>query len=304
MDDLNSSRFKIRFDETVERPDVPVQDELADLQIEKLKKRINLLSTLLLILIGGGILIGYLDIRKRFDKIHGSETAEIQTISKDLESRFSSLSIKQAKLESQLTNKFSDIEKVTLSFRIRMKKIEQVLNNFKSLESDNEKKLSNKIADVNHALLPVKKELKKFESEVKGLEDEVKGLENRVSKKFLNLNASYEKTKNEMSRLKELNKMKKDITALSSVKLDKRMFDLAIRHEEKISQKKFNLLQKSLSDQMAAIQKKINAIESLQKKIPEKAPTSSPVKKTPSPIKKQNKGQPPKSGSIIEKDIQ
>ena len=297
MDDLNSSRFKIRFDETVERPDAQVQDELEDLRIEKLKKRINLLSTLLLVLIGGGVLIGYLDIRKRFDKIHGSETAEIQTISKDLESRFSSLSIKQAKLESQLTNKFSDIEKITLSFRIRLKKIEKVLNSFKLSESDNEKKLSNKIADINHALIPIKKELKKFESEVKGLEGEVKGLEKQVSKNFSKLSASHEKTKNEMGRLKELNKIKKDIISLSSTKLDKRMFDLAIRHEEKLSQQKFNLLQKSLSDQLAAIQKKISAIESLQKKIPAKVPQSSPVKK-------QNKNQSTKSGSISEKDIQ
>lgn len=304
MDDLNSSRFKIRFDETVERPDAQVQDELEDLRIEKLKKRINLLSTLLLVLIGSGVLIGYLDIRKRFDKIHGSETAEIQTISKDLESRFSSLSIKQAKLESQLTNKFSDIEKITLSFRIRLKKIETVLNSFKLSESDNEKKLSNKIADINHALIPIKKELKKFESEVKGLESEVKGLEGevkglekQVSKNFSKLSASHEKTKNEMGRLKELNKIKKDIISLSSTKLDKRMFDLAIRHEEKLFQQKFNLLQKSLSDQLAAIQKKISTIESLQKKIPAKVPQSSPVKK-------QNKNQSTKSESITEKDIQ
>lgn len=297
MDDLNSSRFKIRFDETVERPDAQVQDELEDLRIEKLKKRINLLSTLLLVLIGSGVLIGYLDIRKRFDKIHGSETAEIQTISKDLESRFSSLSIKQAKLESQLTNKFSDIEKITLSFRIRLKKIETVLNSFKLSESDNEKKLSNKIADINHALIPIKKELKKFESEVKGLEGEVKGLEKQVSKNFSKLSASHEKTKNEMGRLKELNKIKKDIISLSSTKLDKRMFDLAIRHEEKLFQQKFNLLQKSLSDQLAAIQKKISTIESLQKKIPAKVPQSSPVKK-------QNKNQSTKSESITEKDIQ
>lgn len=297
MDDLNSSRFKIRFDETVERPDAQVQDELEDLRIEKLKKRINLLSTLLLVLIGSGVLIGYLDIRKRFDKIHGSETAEIQTISKDLESRFSSLSIKQAKLESQLTNKFSDIEKITLSFRIRLKKIETVLNSFKLSESDNEKKLSNKIADINHALIPIKKELKKFESEVKGLEGEVKGLEKQVSKNFSKLSASHEKTKNEMGRLKELNKIKKDIIALSSTKLDKRMFDLAIRHEERLSQQKFNFLQKSLSDQLAAIQKKISTIESLQKKIPAKVPQSSPVKK-------QNKNQSTKSESITEKDIQ
>lgn len=297
MDDLNSSRFKIRFDETVERPNAQVQDELEDLRIEKLKKRINLLSTLLLVLIGGGVLIGYLDIRKRFDKIHGSETAEIQTISKDLESRFSSLSIKQAKLESQLTNKFSDIEKITLSFRIRLKKIETVLNSFKLSESDNEKKLSNKIADINHALIPIKKELKKFESEVKGLEGEVKGLEKQVSKNFSKLSASHEKTKNEMGRLKELNKIKKDIISLSSTKLDKRMFDLAIRHEEKLFQQKFNLLQKSLSDQLAAIQKKISTIESLQKKIPAKVPQFSPVKK-------QNKNQSTKSESITEKDIQ
>lgn len=297
MDDLNSSRFKIRFDETVERPDAQVQDELEDLRIGKLKKRINLLSTLLLVLIGGGVLIGYLDIRKRFDKIHGSETAEIQTISKDLESRFSSLSIKQAKLESQLTNKFSDIEKITLSFRIRLKKIETVLNSFKLSKSNNEKELNNKIAGINHALIPIKKELKKFESEVKGLEGEVKGLEKQVSKNFSKLSASHEKTKNEMGRLKELNKIKKDIISLSSTKLDKRMFDLAIRHEEKLFQQKFNLLQKSLSDQLAAIQKKISTIESLQKKIPAKVPQSSPVKK-------QNKNQSTKSESITEKDIQ
>jgi len=311
MDDLNSSRFKIRFDETIEKPDAQIQDELEDLRIEKLKKRINLLSTLLLILIGGGALIGYLDIRKRFDKIHGSESVEIQTISKDLESRFSSVSIKQAKLEALLTNKLSDIEKGTLSFRIRLKKIEQVLNSFKSSESDHKKELKNQIVNINHALVPIKAELKKFESgvkglsgEVKGLAGEVKGLEDRVSKKFLNLNASYEKTKNEMGRLKELNKVKKDITTLSSVKMDKRMFDLAIRHEEKLSQQKFNLLQKSLSDQLAAIQKKISAIESQLKKIPPEAPKSSPGKKTTSPTKKQIKNPSTQPGSIIEKDIQ
>ena len=126
MNDIDSSRFKISFDE--KSPDTPIQSEIEDLRIDKLRQRINLLSFLIPALIGIIVLFGYFDIKNRFEKVAGSGSTNLQTLSKTMESQFSSLSIRQAKLESQLTKNVSKFEKSIVSLKIRLEKADWSLS--------------------------------------------------------------------------------------------------------------------------------------------------------------------------------
>ena len=178
MNDTDSSRFKISFDE--ESPEPQIQDEIEDLRIDKLRQRINLLSFLIPGLIGVIVLFGYLDIKNRFENVHSSGTTDLQTLSKTMESQFSSLSVRQAKLESLLTKNTSKFEKTIVSLKIRLEKAEKTIaKNITSSKTGNQK-LKTKIAGIDKTVAPIHANIKKLSAEIKAMETEIKALETEI----------------------------------------------------------------------------------------------------------------------------
>ena len=96
------SEFKIRIDEdeparTLFRPEVENQ------QIDKLRRRITFMSIFTLCLLALALTYAYIDIKKQLGSFHTSDT-------RDVESRFSSLSVKYAELEAGFSNKITTLE--------------------------------------------------------------------------------------------------------------------------------------------------------------------------------------------------
>jgi predicted nucleic acid-binding Zn-ribbon protein len=285
MNDIDSSRFKISFDEN--SPDTPIQDEIGDLRIDKLRQRINLLSFLIPALIGVIVLFGYFDIKNRFEKVYGSGTTDLQTLSKKMESQFSSLSIRQAKLESQLTKNDSKFEKSMVSLKIRLEKAEKTISkNITSSKTGNQK-LETKIAGIDKTLAPFKADIRKLAAEIKAMETEIKTLQRKLKKDVSTLAGSFKQARKGLDKSDEINQIKSDISRLSSSKLNKNMFELAIKHEEKLYQQKLNILKKSFNDQLETMRKKMDLIEERQKKLSTKqsGAAKTTTVKPPSPQK-------------------
>ncbi len=292
----DSSRFKISFDE--ESPEPQIQDEIEDLRIDKLRQRINLLSFLIPGLIGVIVLFGYLDIKNRFEKVNSSGTTDLQTLSTTMESQFSSLSVRQAKLESLLTKNTSKFEKTIVSLKIRLEKAEKTIAKNITSSKTGSQKLETKIAGIDKTLAPINADIKKLAAEIKTLQRKLK---KDVSK----LAGSFNQARKDLDKLDEINQVKSDISNLSSTKLDKKMFEVALRHEEKLYRQRLNLLKESFNKQLEIMYKKMGVIEESQKKLSSKR--SSPAQKTtvkpPAPQKKTTQKKTSSTSGIVEKNI-
>jgi len=300
MNSRDTSRFKIRFDEdtSLTGGQLGINNEVEDLRINKLRRKTNVLTFLIPLLLGSVIAFGYLDLRNRYDKNVSAGTSEMQSLSKALESKFSSLSIRQAKLESMLPEKLAEIEKATVSLKIKLQQAETILtDNMKASKSGNQA-LQSRIEAVAKTITPVHAEIKK-------IDDQLKSLESKFAKELSSLSTAVDKTTSDL--------LKKTSTALENKlderldsKLDKKMFELALKHEEKMMQQKMAALNSRLTEQLRTIQQKLTQLEKTQLKPSAQKPaqrteSSSPGQTAPSPSVPQPAEK--NAGGIVEKDL-
>jgi chromosome segregation ATPase len=111
----------------------PYQDEMTQLRIDRLGHRLTLLSVLLPIAIVVILALGYLDLKGRVIGLQDSGAASVQTLSDDLMSRFSTLSVRVAELEAKVEKSASEGAAQQTAHVDRIAKIEARL---KALEAD------------------------------------------------------------------------------------------------------------------------------------------------------------------------
>jgi septal ring factor EnvC (AmiA/AmiB activator) len=108
------SEFKIRIDE-----DEPARSlfhsEVENQQINKLRRRITFMSIFTLCLLAIALTYAYIDIKKQVGSFHTSDT-------RDVESRFSSLSVKYAELEAEFSNKITTLETTVAALKTGLDK--------------------------------------------------------------------------------------------------------------------------------------------------------------------------------------
>lgn len=302
MADNGSPKFKIRFDDEgpfdAKSPEPPLQEKVENLRLKKLSRKINLFAVLVPCLLALILIFGYFDIRKKFDNIHISGSTDVQALSKDLDSKFSSLSIRQAKIEALLNEKISAIEKTAARLEQNIEQTEKALSGVRSSTPD-KKELAGIIAEIDKTLAPINTDLKKLSSELKKMASEARSLQDKFDKESGKLATTVG------SLQKEISMLKTDTAALASTKVDKKTFELTNRHEEKFYQQKFNDLEKSLSEKIVSFRNQIKALEDKQKKsaatgaIPAAQP---PVLSAPPPVES-IKPAIPEPGKIIEQEI-
>jgi len=302
MVDNGSTKFKIRFDDEgpfdAKSPEPPLQEKVENLRLKKLNRRINLLAVLVPCLLALILIFGYFDIRKKFDNIHISGSSDVQALSKDLDSKFSSLSIRQAKIEALLNEKISAMEKTAARLEQNLEQTEKALSSVRSSTPDKQE-LAGVIAEIDKTLAPIHTDLKKLSSEIKKIASEAKSLQDKFDKESGKLATAVS------SLQKDIGTLKTDTAALASTRVDKKTFDLASRHEEKYYQQKLNDLEKSLSEKIVALRTQLKALEDKQKKSASVGATPAaqpPVPSAPPPVES-IKPAIPEPGKIIEQEI-
>jgi hypothetical protein len=117
----DTSRFTIH-DEKEEIPDSIYAADAENLRIEKLSTRVTLVAVLIPCLLVIVLAVAYLDIKNRVVSTQNTGSIGVQNLSKDLDSRFSNLSLKQAKLEEQLAENTKTMESATAALQVKIKK--------------------------------------------------------------------------------------------------------------------------------------------------------------------------------------
>ena len=276
--DKKSSKFNISINE--ENPDSQFQEEIQDLRIKKLSSKITLTLILIPCLTGVILFTAFLDIKKRFDIIHDTEATKVQGLSKDLESRFSSLSVQYAKFEDSFAKKISSIKKTASSLTADLKEAKKEIKKINSSKTD-KKEFTKTIDKIDKTLARISKDMKDSASEIKVIDEK---FDNKLAK----LVEAVDKTKI------ELNKLRTDISDLSSTKIDKKELDIVLKNKEKIYLQNLSRTTKNFN----------NKIESIEKKIKTTILSSSSVSKQVSVKKPASKVVVPESGDIIEQDLE
>jgi len=291
MNDNEVSKFNIPIDE--ESPDSQFQEDIEELQAVKLNKRITRMSILIISLTGAIILFAYIDLKKNLFKMNLSGNTEIQTLSKGMQSKFSSLSLQQAKFEEILAKAIAPLEKSVASLQANLKEASTAIKYIRSARNADNKKTANAIESINKTLASVSQKIETLASDM-----------NQVNKKYTNELSSLSRMTTGMKL--HIQKIQTDLGTLSSSQLDKESLDIELSNERKMFQKTLGQLKSNIENQLSIIEKKIRELEKIKLSLEEQrplTPKSTPPSQPPDPKPvDENTNLPP--GIIIEQDIQ
>lgn len=283
----DTTRFTIRDGEA--EPDSIYISDAENLRVEKLSTRVTLVAVLIPCLLVIVLAIAYLDIKNRVINTQNSGSMGVQNLSKDLESRFSNLSLKQAKMEEQLAQNTKALETATAALQVNLKK---ATTEFKQIIAD-----------------------KPDRSELSAIANKTEASVSALKKDLADLNAAFSKfdeeladqimlmaqgLKNDQGRLAEIEKKTQQ---LDSEKLSKASMDLALGLErlglQEMVKDRIREIEKKLAEvskQMDALNQRLNA----QKASPSPSATATPTPSlTPSPPSDVNS----RSTNIVEQTI-
>ena len=285
----DTSRFTIRG--AAAEPDANYISDADNLRIEKLSTRVTLVAVLIPCLLVVVLVIAYLDIKNRVINTQTSGSMGVQNLSKDLESRFSNLSLKQAKMEEQLTETSKALETATAALQINLKK---ATTEFKQMTDDKADRSA--VAAISN----------KTEASVAALQKDMADLNTAFSKFDEELAAQIllmaEGLKKDQGRLADI---EKKAQRLDLEKLSKESMDLTLGLERLGLQEMVKDRIREVEKKLAAFGKQIDALNQRLDAQAQKASPSSSAGAAPAPSPTPPLPLDPNSGStdIVEQTI-
>jgi len=249
MSENEDSRFKIRIDD--EKPDFQPQEEIDDFQAEKLNKRITRISILIPCLIFIIILAAYLDLKKNISLTDSAGNMGVKALSKELESRFSSLSVRHANLEDALKKRVEVIEKSAASVQANLNEATTAIKYIRSArEADNKK--------IESAITTIEKRLTSFPDDLENLASDLKNIDQTLNKKLENLSQTIGNVKNDLINISS------EINFLKSVKVDQKAVHILLKNQQQVYQLALQKTTSNLEDRIKSIEKKLKKLEKLR----------------------------------------
>jgi ribosome-associated translation inhibitor RaiA len=133
MVDKNSDEFRIGFSENVmEDRDSAMQEEILEQRLEKLSTRVTLISILVPVLILVIFTFAYLDIKSRVFTMHDTGVERLHNLSRELESKFSSLSIRLAQFEASFSEREKALAALEETFAQKILPMEEIFLNMET----------------------------------------------------------------------------------------------------------------------------------------------------------------------------
>ena len=293
MTENESAKFRIRSDDN---PEAQFQEDNQELKLDKLNRRITLITILIPCLIGGILFLAYRDIQTRVGQVSDTGTSKVRTLSKDLESQFSALSEKHAKLKVDFTQKSSSLEKTTASLQKNLQEAATAIKYIRAARKSDNQKISNAVNAINktlETLAPLPRNLETMASDIQRYDQ-------NLSKELGSFSQSLEGIRN------NLIKIQADIISLASAKTDNKAFELALKNQQKIYQLALRQAKGDLDKKIASLESNIKRIGQVetppskknQTKSSQKSVSVPPESKPDSKAKTSQNTAVPKSGSV------
>jgi chromosome segregation ATPase len=265
----DNSRFQFSADG--EEPEAILQDELRELKIEKLGQRVTLLTILIPCMIGVILVITYLDIKDRVTRSYDTGAIGVQKLSKDLASKFSSLSLEQAKIKDIQAKKLPELEKSAAYLKSRIAKLHESMSQMTASAINRDeltrvtKTLTDMVADIPQDLKP--------DFEALALAD------NRIVEDFSQISKDFKILSDSMMEIDtRINTIRKEIETLGEKAIGKDDLELALKLKE-IGYRQ------SLLEKTALLEKEIQALRKEVKDLQKNnSGSSGAVTATPPPV--------------------
>jgi chromosome segregation ATPase len=265
----DDARFTIRDEEST--PDSLYIADAENLRIEKLSTRITLVAVLIPCLLVIVLTIAYLDIKNRVIKTQNTGSMGVQNLSKDLESRFSSLSLKQAKIEADLADVSKTLETAAAALQVNLRKVTAELKRSIDAKPDRsaltgmEKKTDAGIAALRIEVAELDAAWNKFDEE---LSDQIQIMADGL--------------KQDQGRMDEL---ESKINQLESEKISKPSMELTLGLERLALQEMVKERIREIQQKLAAMDKRIEDLNRRLESRRTEAPAASEPAIPPSPAK-------------------
>ena len=279
----DDARFTIRDEEST--PDSLYVADAENLRIEKLSTRITLVAVLIPCLLVIVLAIAYLDIKNRVINTQNTGSMGVQNLSKDLESRFSSLSLKQAKIEEELSKTSQTLETATAALQVNLKKSTAEMKRMIDAKPDRsalaavEKKTDAGIAALRKEVSDLDAALSKFDEELSG-----------------QIQIMADGLKQDQGRMDEI---ESKANQLESEKISKSSMELALGLERLA-------LQEMVKERIREIQQKLSAMDKriaeLHQRL-ENRRTEAPAPSPEAPAASEPAAPPSPSKDIVEQTI-
>ena len=286
------STFKIGGDD--QENDAGMHTELQELKIDKLSQRVMLLTILIPCMIGIIVVISYLDIKDRVSRTQNTGAIGVQKLSKDLDSKFSSLSLEQAKLKEIHDKKLPELEKSAAFLQTRIKKVQASIKDLEASKIEQDELA--KMADELNARFSIVAEHEHSELEAFSIVDEdLNAKSEALSKQVGEMAEAY-------SQLSEkLTELQNSLSNLSATQISKEELDLALKLKEIGFRQEILDATSTTGKKIDALQKQIDQLKKVRAATPVPQPKPAPTEKKPETTQT-DAGQAP--GSIEEQNIE
>jgi uncharacterized phage infection (PIP) family protein YhgE len=272
MDENTSKTFTIGGDDR--ETDTVMQTELQELKIEKLSQRVMLLTILIPVMIGVILIISYLDIKDRVKRTQSSGTIGVQKLSKDLDSKFSSLSLEQAKLKEVHDKKLPALEKNDAFLQTRLKKAQTSIKNLEASKIEQDE--LTRVTDSLHAQIEALAEHGHSELDAFAMADE------ELAAKTDALATQVRDMANAYTQLSEkLTALETAASNLSDTMIGKKELDLALKLKEIGFRQEMLDVTGTLGKRVDALQKQIDQLRKGRAASAAPPPAPSPAEETP-----------------------
>ncbi len=295
--DDDNSRFTIRDDEEA-TPDAIFMADAENLRIEKLSTRVTLVAVLIPCLLVIVLAIAYLDIKNRVISTQNTGSMGVQNLSKDLASRFSSLSLRQAKIEQQLAETSTTLETGTAALQVNLKKATAELKGLIQKKPDRSA-LAAMSKKTNAAMAAMHKEMATAQKEMAELNAAFDRFDEELAAQILLMADGLKK---DQGRLAEI---ENQAQRLETEKLDKESMELTIGLERLALQEMVKDKIRKIDKQLAAMERQIVALNRRMDERATKAAPAPPAATSPSPTPTPpiNSTPSPKSEKMVEQTI-
>lgn len=299
MKEKRPTSFKIGSETETLESNAVFQEELRDLRLEKLGHRVTLLTILIPCLIGIILVVGYLDIQDRLTRTSTSGTQGMQALTQELNSKFSSLSLKQARLEAEFSQKLPDLEKTAAVIQSRLRTAQKGVHQLEETVVDK--------ATLDQALSAIDQRLAPLPKQIESAAARTQAVEAAAAKEVVRLDQALRSAKDNLLKLEA------EIVNVGAAKADKAEIETTLKKERLLSQLDLRQNVQTLENRIKALEKKL---ADLAARLPDSAasapppaqaaPAAPPVaapQPAPTPKPAPPAPTPPKPGTIIEQDL-
>ena len=272
MVDRGTNEFRIRFDD--EESEAPVESAPPNRQTQRqLRRHRNLIVGLSLVMVVL-LIAGYYDLKSRLTNLDTAGGQEVQSLSQNLESRFSSLSIKQAQLENEIAAKTKHITEINKKLEARInKKLEAssqaLTKSIATSEKTISRKLDTKIDPINSKLENIEKNRQQLVDTIARLQESLKTIHNSLdatSAEIAGLDVNFTQelavlAANIENAIGDISKLKTDVASFSTDIVEIGYLDSRLQKEQRIFQLKLDQLARDMQDRFTQLEKALQSAQ-------------------------------------------